>query len=113
MYEKWFYWFSFWKVSTFARCCQSHCYCNKKVVLYNCYKKVDIVPSFCIGDVEVVDSMEDQCIDDLVALLYHCNFLGNAHNIEEIQDGINECVNVNSNESEKLIKIYLTILMKF
>ena len=61
---------------------------------------MDIVPSFCIGDVELVE-MEHQCIDDLIALLYNCNFLGNAHNIKEIRDEIKECVNVNSNESKK------------
>ena len=42
--------------------------------------------------------MEDQCISDLVALLYNCSLLGNAHNVEEIRDGTLECVNAYSNE---------------
>ena len=69
--------------------------------LFNCYRKADIIPSFRINDVEVVE-MEDQGLDDLVALLCNCSLLENAHNVEEIRDEIMECVNENANESKKL-----------
>ena len=48
--------------------------------------------------------MEDQCIDDLVALLCKCSLLETTHNVEEIRDEIMECVNANANESEKLFQ---------
>ena len=37
----------------------------KRETLFNCYRKADIIPSFRINDVEVIE-MEDQRIDDLV-----------------------------------------------
>ena len=46
--------------------------------------------------------MEDQCIDDLVALLCNYSLLANAHNVEDIRDEIMECANADANESEKL-----------
>ena len=47
-----------------------------------CYRKVNIFTSFCNNDVDVTE-MEEQCIDDLLALLCICKLLGNAHNVEE------------------------------
>ena len=73
----------------------------KPETLFNCYRKANIIPSFRINDVEVVE-MEDQCLDDLVALLCNCSLLENAHNVEEIREEIMECVNADANESEKL-----------
>ena len=73
----------------------------KQETLFNCYRKADIIPSFRINDVEVVE-MEDQGLDDLVALLCNCSLLENAHNVEEIREEIIECVNADANESEKL-----------
>ena len=73
----------------------------KQETLFNCYRKAYIIPSFRINDVEVVE-MEDQCIDDLVALLCNYSLLENAHNVEEIREEIMECVNADANESEKL-----------
>ena len=73
----------------------------KPETLFNCYRKANIIPSFCINDVEAVE-MEDQCLDDLVALLCNYSLLENAHNVEEIQEEIMECVDQNVNESEEL-----------
>ena len=70
----------------------------KQGIIFNCYRKADIIPSFRANDVDSEDGeMEDQCIDDLVALLCNCNLLENAH-VEEIRDEIMECVNAYSNE---------------
>ena len=70
----------------------------KQETIFNCYRKEDIIPSFRANDVDLQDGeMEDQCIDDLVALLCNCNLLENAH-VEEIRDEIMECANAYSNE---------------
>ena len=73
----------------------------KRETLFNCYRKADIIPSFRINDVEVIE-MEDEGLDDLVALLCNCSLLENAYNVEEIREENMECVNADANESEKL-----------
>ena len=72
----------------------------KQETIFNCYRKADIISSFRANDVDLQDG-EMECIDDLVALLCNCNLLENVH-VEEIRDEIMECVNADSNESEKL-----------
>ena len=72
----------------------------KQDTISNCYRKADIIPSFRVNDVEVSE-MEDQCINDRPTLLCNCNLLVDAHDVEEIRDEIMECVNGDSNESEK------------
>ena len=58
----------------------------KHVSSFNCYKKENIIPSFHIINIEVIE-MEDQYIDDLVALLCSC-LHENAHNVKEVRSKI-------------------------